>query len=72
MLLITWPEFIKFKSILEVIFVTLTDENSSVVTNNTHIYSTENSCSDELPCTNMELKLPWYFYLLMEKPSGYF
>ena len=29
---------------------------------------TRNSFRDTLPCTNMALKLPQYFYLLMEKP----
>ena len=29
--------------------------------------ATRNSCSDALPCANMVLKLPRYFYLLMEK-----
>ena len=42
------------RAILEVNFVTLT-ENSSVVKN-------------ALPCAKMALKLLWYFYLLMEKP----
>ena len=59
--------------ILEVIFLTLI-ENSSVVTNDTQgpqsTHTTENSCRDALPCTNMALKLPRYFYLLMEKPLG--
>ena len=32
---------------------------------NTH--TTGNSCRDTLRCTNMPLKLPQYFYLLMEK-----
>ena len=35
-----------------------------------NIHTTENSCRDALPCTNMALKLPQYFYLLMEKPLG--
>ena len=35
-----------------------------------NIHTTGNSCKDALPCTNMALKLPWYFYLLMEKPLG--
>ena len=35
---------------------------------NTH--TTRNSCKDALPCANMALKLPRYFYLLMEKPLG--
>ena len=35
---------------------------------NTH--TTGNSCRDTLPCINMALKLPQYFYLLMEKPLG--
>ena len=29
-----------------------------------NIHTTENSCKDALPCANMALKLPWYFYLL--------
>ena len=33
-----------------------------------NIHTTENSCRDALPCANMALKLPQYFYLLMEKP----
>ena len=33
-----------------------------------NIHTTRNSCRDALPCANMALKLPWYFYLLMEKP----
>ena len=37
------------------------------------IHTTGNSCRDALRCTNMALKVPWYFYLLMEKPlSCYF
>ena len=35
-----------------------------------NIHTTGNSCRDALPCVNMALKLPWYFYLLMEKPLG--
>ena len=35
-----------------------------------NIHTTGNSCRDALPCANMALKLPWYFYLLMEKPLG--
>ena len=31
---------------------------------------TRNSYWDALPCVNMVLKLPWYFYLLMENPVG--
>ena len=37
---------------------------------NTH--TTGNSCRDTLPCANMALKLPQYFYLLMEKPLGHY
>ena len=33
-------------------------------------HTTGNSCRDALPCSNMALKLPRYFYLLMEKPLG--
>ena len=33
-----------------------------------NIHTTGNSCRDALPCANMALKLPQYFYLLMEKP----
>ena len=35
-----------------------------------NIRTTGNSCRDALPCANMALKLPQYFYLLMEKPLG--
>ena len=35
-----------------------------------NIHTTRNSCRDALPCANMALKLPWYFYMLMEKPLG--
>ena len=35
-----------------------------------NIHTTGNSCRDTLPCANMALKLPQYFYLLMEKPLG--
>ena len=54
--------------------MTLT-ENSFVVTNDTQepqkYPHTGNSCSmDALPCATMTLKLPQYFYLLMEKPLG--
>ena len=45
--------------------MTLT-ENSSVVTNDTQRYR------DALTCANMALKLPWYFFLLMEKPLGHY
>ena len=33
-----------------------------------NIHTTGNSCRDAFPCVNMALKLPRYFYLLMEKP----
>ena len=35
-----------------------------------NINTTRNSCGDALPCANMELKIPQYFYLLLEKPLG--
>ena len=35
-----------------------------------NIHTVGNSCRDALPWTNMALKLPRYFYLLMEKPLG--
>ena len=35
-----------------------------------NIHTTRNSCKDTLPCVNKALKLPWHFYLLMEKPFG--
>ena len=35
-----------------------------------NIHTTGNSCRDALPCVNMALKLPRYFYLLMKKPLG--
>ena len=44
--------------------------NKMTLTNLRNIYTTGNSCRDALPCTNMALKLPRYFYLLMEKPLG--
>ena len=37
-----------------------------------NIHTTENSCRDALPCTDMSLKLPHYFYLQMEKPLGHY
>ena len=37
-----------------------------------NIHTTGNSCRDALPCVNMALKLPRYFYLLMEKPLGHY
>ena len=37
-----------------------------------NIHTTRNSCTDALPCVNMALKLPQYFYLLMEKPLGHY
>ena len=38
-----------------------------------NIHTTGNSCMNALPCANMALKLPKYFYLLMERPlGGYF
>ena len=33
-----------------------------------NIYTIGNSCRDALQCVNMALKLPLYFYLVMEKP----
>ena len=33
-------------------------------------HTTGNSCKDALPCANMALNLPQYFYLLKEKPLG--
>ena len=35
-----------------------------------NIHNTGNSCRDALPYANMALKLPQYFFLLMEKPLG--
>ena len=35
-----------------------------------NIHTTGSSCRDALPCGKMALKLPPYFYLLMEKPFG--
>ena len=35
-----------------------------------NIHTTGNSCRDALPCANMALKVPRYFYLLMKKPLG--
>ena len=35
-----------------------------------NIHTTKNNGKDALPSTNVALKLPWYFYLLMEKPLG--
>ena len=35
-----------------------------------NIHTTGNSCRDPLPCANLALKLPQYFYLLMQKPLG--
>ena len=35
-----------------------------------NIHTTGNSCRDALPCAKMALKLPQYFYLLMEKSLG--
>ena len=50
--------------------MTLT-ENSSVITNDNQgirsIHTTRNSCRKACTCTNMTLKLPQYFCLLMEK-----
>ena len=33
-----------------------------------NFHTTGNKCKEALPCSNMALKLPWHFYLLMEKP----
>ena len=35
-----------------------------------NIDTTGNSCRGTLPCVNMALELPQYFYLLIEKPLG--
>ena len=35
-----------------------------------NIHTTGNSCKDLLSCVDIALKLPHYFYLLMEKPLG--
>ena len=35
-----------------------------------NIRTTGNSCRHALPCAKIALKLPQYFYLLMEKPSA--
>ena len=35
-----------------------------------NIHTTGNSIRDALPCANMALNLPRYFYLLMDKPLG--
>ena len=35
-----------------------------------NIHTIRNSCRDTLPCAIMVLKLPWYFYMLMEEPLG--
>ena len=37
-----------------------------------NIHTTGNSCRDALPYANMPLKLPPYFYLMMEKPHGHY
>ena len=37
-----------------------------------NIHVTGNSCRDAIPCVNMALKLPKYFYLLMEKSLGHY
>ena len=37
-----------------------------------NIHNTRDSCRGALLCTNMVLKLPWYFYLLMEKSLGHY
>ena len=37
-----------------------------------NIHTTRNSCRDALPCANIALKLPQYFYLLMEKLLGHY
>ena len=37
-----------------------------------NIHTAGNSCRDTLPCTNMALELPCYFYLLMKKPLGHY
>ena len=59
--------------ILEVTFVTLT-ENSSVITNDPqgpwkHPHH-QNKLLGHMSMHSMALKLPQYFYLLMEKPLG--
>ena len=64
------------KNVKSVWFSLTLIENSSVVTmtpsNIRNIHTTGKSCRDALPCTNMALKLPQYFYLLMEKTLGYY
>ena len=35
-----------------------------------NVHTTGNRCRDALPCANMALKVPRYFYLLMEKRLG--
>ena len=49
--------------------------NTSLVTNDTqdlmNIHPSRNSHRDTFPCMTA-LKLPLYFYLLMEKPLGYY
>ena len=35
-----------------------------------NIHTTGYNSGDAFPCTDMALKLPRYFYLLMEKPLG--
>ena len=37
-----------------------------------NIHTTGNSCRDALSHGNIALKLPQYFYLLMEKPFGHY
>ena len=60
-------------AILGVIFLIF---NENVCRNKWHlrdlrnIQTTGNNCRNALPCSNMALKLPQYFYLLMEKPVG--
>ena len=35
-------------------------------------HTMRNRCRNALSCVNIALKLPWYFYLLMEKPLVYY
>ena len=37
-----------------------------------NIPTSGNRCRNALASTNMAIKLPWYFYLLMEKPLGFY
>ena len=66
----SWSNFCDPHWELICLFGTLTENSTENTQGPRKYHTTRNSCRDALPCANMALKLPRYFYMLMEKPPG--